>query len=358
LYIFYVRMPKLRVAVLGATGMVGQRFIQGLQGHPFFEVGVLAASERSAGRKYVEAAKWYIEGDIPKEIASMRVEPIDKKIIKEHGIDLAFSAIPADIAREVEGGFAESVPVFSNTKTYRMDEDVPLMIPEVNPGHLDLVKIQKKKRGWSGFIVTNPNCTTVGVALPLKPVYDSLGISWVNMTSMQALSGAGYEGVPSMAIVDNLIPYINGEEEKCETEPLKILGGIEKDRVRNADFRVIASCNRVSVLDGHTIAVTVGTKKDFDVDEARMLLSGFEGEPQRLKLPTAPNPVIVVRDEDDRPQPRRDRNAGKGMAVTVGRLSRKEQSVLRFVSLSHNTIRGAAGASILNAELAFKKKLF
>jgi len=348
----------LKVAVLGATGMVGQRFIQGLQNHPFFEVSVLAASEKSAGKKYSEAAKWYIEGDIPKEIASMRVELIDRKIIKDYGIDIAFSAIPAEVAREVEGSFAEKVPVFSNTKTYRMDEDVPLMIPEVNAEHFDLIKVQQKKRSWKGFIVTNPNCTTVGFALPLKPIYDSLGISWVQLTSMQALSGAGYEGVPSMAIVDNLIPYIGGEEEKCEIEPLKILGKVGGGKVKNADFSVIASCHRVTVLDGHTISVVVGTKKDFTVEEVKELFRKFKGEPQRMKLPTAPDPVIVVRDEDDRPQPRRDRNAGGGMAVSVGRIARKKEKVLRFTSLSHNTIRGAAGASILNAELAFKRKLF
>lgn len=350
-------MAKLKVAVLGATGMVGQRFIQGLENHPYFEVSVLAASERSVGKKYSEAAKWYIEGSIPEKMASMEVELIDKKIIKDFGVDLAFSAIPAEVAREVEGSFAEEIPVFSNTKTYRMDEDVPLMIPEVNAEHFDLVKVQRKKRGWRGFIVTNPNCTTIGFALPLKPVYDSLGVSWVNITSMQALSGAGYEGVPSMAILDNLIPYIGGEEEKCEIEPLKILGRLYDGKVKNAEFSVMASCNRVPVLDGHTISVFVGTRQDFTLEQVKELFSKFKGEPQKLKLPTAPDPVIVVKDEEDRPQPRRDRNAGDGMAVTVGRIARKKQNVLRFTSLSHNTIRGAAGASILNAELAYKKKL-
>ncbi|MFH1125747.1 MAG: aspartate-semialdehyde dehydrogenase [Candidatus Altiarchaeota archaeon] len=348
---------KLRVAVLGATGMVGQRFIQGLENHPYFEVSVLAASERSVGKKYSEAAKWYIEGDIPKDIASMRVELIDKRIIKENKIDLAFSAVPSEVAREVEGSFAEEIPVFSNTKTYRMDDDIPLMIPEVNAEHFDLIKIQRKRRNWKGYLITNPNCTTISFALPLKPIYDSLGISWINMTSMQALSGAGYDGVPSMAIVDNLIPFIGGEEEKCEIEPQKILGRLHDGKVKFADFNVIASCNRVAVLDGHMVATVVGTRQDFTVNQVKEIFRKFKGEPQKLKLPTAPDPVIVVRDEDDRPQPRRDRNAGKGMAVTVGRIARKKENVLRFTALSHNTIRGAAGASILNAELAFKKKL-
>ncbi|MDD5111712.1 MAG: aspartate-semialdehyde dehydrogenase [Candidatus Altiarchaeota archaeon] len=350
-------MAKLKIAVLGATGMVGQRFIAGLQNHPYFELGVLAASERSVGKRYAEAAKWYIEGDIPKDVASMRVELIDKKVIRDYGIDLAFSAIPAEIAREVEGSFAQEIPVFSNTKTYRMDDDVPLMIPEINPGHFDLIKAQQKKRGWKGYIITNPNCTTVGFALPLKPIYDALGVDWVTLTSMQALSGAGYEGVPSMAIVDNIIPYIGGEEEKCELEPLKILGSISAGKVKNADFKVIASCNRVAVLDGHMISTVVGTKKDFTVEDVKEIFRKFKGEPQKMKLPTAPDPAIIVRDEDDRPQPRRDRNAGGGMAVTVGRIMKKQERVLRFTSLSHNTIRGAAGASILNAELAYKKKL-
>jgi aspartate-semialdehyde dehydrogenase len=349
-------MAKLKVAILGATGMVGQRFIQGLEDHPLFEISVLAASEKSAGKKYREAAKWYIEGDIPKNLAEMTVQPIDAKIIKEFGVDIAMSAIPSEIAREVEGAFAKHIPVFSNTKTYRMDDDVPLMIPEINEEHFGLIRIQQKNRNWKGFIVTNPNCTTVGFALPLKPIYDALGIRWVNMTSMQALSGAGYEGVPSMAIVDNLIPYIGGEEEKCEIEPRKILGKFKSGKVENADFSVLASCNRVAVLDGHMVAVSVGTEKDFTVEEVKNLFRKFNPL-KKFNLPTSPDPVIIVREEDDRPQPRRDRNAGKGMAASVGRISRKLEKTLRFTSLTHNTIRGAAGASILNAELALKKKI-
>ncbi len=350
-------MAKLKAGIIGATGMVGQRFIEVLQDHPYFEVASVMASERSAGKTYREAAKWYLSGDIPSDVARMVVDEIDVKNVGKYGLDLVFSAIPAEVAREVEGGFAKQVPVFSNTKTYRMDEDVPLMIPEINAEHFDLIKTQRKKRGWEGFIITNPNCTTIAFALPLKPIYDSLGISWVNITSMQALSGAGYDGVPSMAIIDNLVPYIGGEEEKCEIEPLKILGKVAGGRIQNADFSIIASCNRVAVLDGHTISLLVGTEKDFTVDQVKDVFRKFKGEPQKLKLPTAPDPLIIVRDEDDRPQPRRDRYAGGGMAVTVGRIARKREKVLRFTCLSHNTIRGAAGASVLNAELAYQKKL-
>lgn len=350
-------MRKLKVGVLGATGMVGQRFIQYLNNHPYFEIAALAASEKSAGKKYREAAKWYLPESIPKDVSEMIVENMSSKIIEEYDLNLVFSAVPSDIAKTVEADFATYVPLFSNTSTYRMEEDVPLMIPEVNPEHFSLIKIQQKNRGWGGYIITNPNCTTVGFIVPLKPILDTLGIRWVNMTSMQACSGAGYDGVPSMAIIDNIIPHIKNEEEKCETEGLKILGRFEKNQVKYADFQIIASCNRVPVLDGHMIDVLIGTREDFDADKVKKILSKFEGLPQKMNLPTAPKPLIVVKDEDDRPQPRFDRDLGKRMAITVGRIARKRERVLRLACLSHNTVRGAAGASVLNAELAYKKKL-
>lgn len=350
-------MAKLRVGVLGATGMVGQRFIHALEDHPYFELATLAASERSAGKKYVEAAKWYLNEEIPEEVGGMIVKEINPRIIEEDNLDLVFSSIPSSIAKEIEASFAEHVPVYSNTKTYRMDEDVPLMVPEINPSHLEMVKRQKESRGWNGYIVTNPNCSTIGLVVPLKPIYDALGINWVNVTTMQALSGAGYDGVPSMAILDNMIPFIGGEEEKVESEPLKILGSLKDGRIEFAELDIHASCNRIMVLDGHMKSVMVGTEKDFSVDEVKDVFSKFGGEPQQLELPTAPKPVIVVREEDDRPQPRFDRDAGDGMAVSVGRIAKKKGKILRFTCLSHNTIRGAAGASVLNAELAYKKKL-
>ncbi|MFH1055629.1 MAG: aspartate-semialdehyde dehydrogenase [Candidatus Altiarchaeota archaeon] len=350
-------MRKLNVGILGATGMVGQRFIRGLEGHPYFRIGCLAASERSAGKTYKEAAKWYLHGDIPYEIAKMTVQPMDAKVIDQFDLDLVFSSIPSEIAREVEGAFAKHVPVFSNTKTYRMDEDVPLVIAEVNPEQYDLIKSQKKNRGWDGYIVTNGNCSTIGLALPLKPIFDEFGIEWVNVATMQALSGAGYEGVPSMAIVDNVIPYIGGEEEKVEEETLKFLGKMKGGKVEFANFDVFASCNRVQSMDGHMKCVFVGTSVDFEVDDVAETFRKFKGLPQKLKLPTAPDPVIIVREEPDRPQPRLDRDAGNGMAVSVGRIRKKCEKKLKFTCLSHNTVRGAAGASILNAELALKKKL-
>ncbi|HDI72708.1 MAG TPA: aspartate-semialdehyde dehydrogenase, partial [Candidatus Altiarchaeales archaeon] len=340
--------------ILGATGMVGQRFIQLLEEHPWFEIGALMASSRSAGKMYKEVAKWYLKEGIPKGISEMIVEEIDKKVIEKFDLDLVFSAIPSDIAREIEGSFALEIPVFSNTATYRMDDDVPLIIPEVNPEHLSLIKKQKKKRGWDGFIVTNPNCTTIGLVIPLKPIVDKFGIEWVNVATMQALSGAGYDGVPSMAILDNVIPFIRNEEEKVEVETAKILGSVNK----TADFDIFASCNRVNVRDGHTESVFVKTEEDFDVEDLKERFRKFRGEPQELKLPTAPDRPIVVMEKEDRPQPIFDRDLGNGMSVSVGRIRRKKSQLLKFTCLSHNTIRGAAGASVLNAELAYKKKLF
>jgi aspartate-semialdehyde dehydrogenase len=348
---------KLKVGILGATGMVGQRFIEGLQDHPWFTVEALLASERSAGKKYSEAAKWYLPSSIPEEIADMTVEEMDPKNAEKLGLDLVFSAIPSELAREREAAFAKSIPVFSNTSTFRMDDDIPLIVPEVNPEHFSMIPAQQKKRGWKGYIVTNPNCTTIGFVIPLKPLMDSFGLSFVNVISMQALSGAGYEGVPSMAILDNVIPLIRGEEEKVEIEGNKILGKLKGDKVEYADFEVFAACNRVAVRDGHTEAVFVQTKKDFEIEEVKKVLSSFRGEPQKLKLPNAPEQPIIVMDAEDRPQPIFDRDAGSGMSVSVGRIRKKKEKLLKFVCLSHNTIRGAAGASILNAELARAKKL-
>jgi len=348
---------KLKVGIMGATGMVGQRFIMALQNHPWFELSVLMASSNSAGKKYKDAAKWYLKDEIPEEISDIVVEEINKKAAEKYGLDIVFSAIPAEFAREIEASFAESIAVFSNTSTYRMDKDVPLLVPEVNPEHLGIIEVQKKNRNWGGFIVTNPNCSTAGLVVPLKPIMDNYGIKSINVTTMQALSGAGYEGVPSMAILDNLIPFIKSEEDKMESEPQKIMGCLEKSAFKNAGFEVFASCNRVNVLDGHTEVAFVSTEKDFDIEDVKKKLREFQGEPQKMGLPTAPKPAIIVMEKDDRPQPRLDRDLGGGMAVSVGRIRKKKEKLLKFVCLSHNTIRGAAGASVLNAELAYKKKL-
>jgi len=344
----------IKVAVLGATGMVGQRFIQLLANHEFFELSDLAASPRSAGKPYYKAAKWYLDSEIPENIKDMVVKEIDPKKIDA---EVVFSALPSDVAKEIEPKFAEAgFIVASNASAYRMEEDVPLLIPEVNPEHLDLIEVQKKNRNWDGCIITNPNCTTIMAVLSLKPIYDNFGLEKVIITSMQALSGAGYSGVPSMAIVDNVIPFIKKEEEKVETEGLKILGKFDGERIVPAKFKVSASCNRVAVIDGHTEAIFVKTSKGATPEEIKKVMRDFEALPQKLKLPTAPEKPIIVREEEDRPQPRLDRDAGGGMSISVGRIRKDSIFDVKYITLGHNTIRGAAGASVLNAELLVKTK--
>ncbi len=347
-------MQKIKVAVLGATGMVGQRFIQLLADHPFFKLTGITASERSAGKKYAEVGKWYLDEPMPEKIRSMEVKDTEPKKVDA---DIVFSALPADIAKEMEPRFAEAgFIVASNASSYRMEKDVPLLIPEVNPDHLGLLDVQKKRRGWDGCIITNPNCTTIMAILSLKPIYDEFGIKNLFITSMQGLSGAGYDGVPSMAIVDNLIPFIKKEEEKLQIEGLKIFGDFDGKKIKNARFRISASCNRVPVLEGHTESVFVETEKACGLDDVKKAFADFKALPQKLKLPTAPQPPIIVRDEEDRPQPRLDRMSGRGMAVTVGRIRKDPILTFKYTVLGHNTIRGAAGASVLNAELLLKTK--
>ncbi len=339
-------MDKIRAGVLGATGAVGQRFIEQLWDHPWFELSSLAASERSAGKKYREAARWRLENELPAEVGDMKVVNVDPKEVQA---DVVFSALPADEAKKAEAEFAKAgFAVASNASAYRFDPDVPLMIPECNADHLGLVEVQQKKRGWDGYIVTNPNCTTIMFALALKPLMP-MEIQRVIVASMQAVSGAGYEGVPSMAILGNIIPFISGEEEKVEREAQKILGTFDGDRIVDAPFDVSASCHRVPVMDGHTEAVWVDMAKNPTPAEVREAFLNFN--PGLSDLPTEPKRPIIVRDEVDRPQPRLDRNAGKGMAVSVGRI----REGIRFIAMGHNTIRGAAGASVLNAELLSKK---
>ncbi len=344
----------IKVAVLGATGMVGQRFIQLLANHEFFELSDLAASPRSAGKPYYKATKWYLGSEIPENIKDMIVKEIDPKKIDA---EIVFSALPSDVAKEVEPKFAEAgFIVASNASAYRMEGDIPLLIPEVNPEHLDLIEVQKKNRNWDGCIITNPNCTTIMAVLSLKPIYDNFGLEKVIITSMQALSGAGYSGVPSMAIVDNVIPFIKKEEEKVEAEGLKILGKFDGEKIVPAEFKVSASCNRVAVIDGHTEAIFVKTSKEATPEEIKKVMRDFEALPQKLKLPTAPEKPIIVREEEDRPQPRLDRDAGGGMSISVGRIRKDSIFDVKYITLGHNTIRGAAGASVLNAELLVKTK--
>ncbi len=340
---------KLRVGILGATGMVGQRFIQLLENHPQFEITALAASDRSQGKSFEQACSWRLAGEMPASVRSMTVAAPEPPL----DCELVFSSLPGDIARASEGAFARAgFPVISNSSAYRMDADVPLLIPEVNHEHLELLDVQRRNgNGQQGFIVTNPNCSTIMLALALAPLHLRFGVASVVATTMQALSGAGYPGVASLAISDNVLPFIEGEEEKIEAETLKILGRFNADTIDAAPIKVSAQCNRVNVSDGHLATVRVKLVQPATIAEVGDALSSFTALPQELKLHSAPERPIIVREESDRPQPRLDREAGAGMSVTIGRLQPDNVLDYRFVALSHNTIRGAAGAAILNAEL-------
>lgn len=340
---------KFRVGILGATGMVGQRFIQLLENHPQFEVTALAASDRSQGKRFQEACTWRLAGEMPAFVKSMTVAPPQPPL----DCELIFSSLPGEVARASEGAFARAgFPVISNSSAFRMDGDVPLLIPEVNHEHLALLDVQRKNyAGQQGFIVTNPNCSTIMLALALAPLQAKFGVSSVVATTMQALSGAGYPGVASLAISDNVLPFIEGEEEKIEQETLKILGKFKGTRIEVAPLAVSAQCHRVNVTDGHLAAVRVKLLRPTAIADISAALASFRALPQELHLHSAPDCPIIVREELDRPQPRLDRDAGKGMSVTIGRLQADNVLDYRFVALSHNTIRGAAGAAILNAEL-------
>jgi aspartate-semialdehyde dehydrogenase len=339
---------KFRVGILGATGTVGQRFIQLLENHPQFEVTAVAASDRSQGKAYGEACSWRLQGEMPERVRSLRVQapapPLE--------CDLVFSSLPGDIARETEDSFAAAgYPVITNSSAFRMDEDVPLLIPEVNHQHLNLLARQRQRYNSGGFIVTNPTCSAVALVLALAPLHAAFGISAAVATTLQALSGAGYPGVPSLDILDNVLPYIGGEEEKMEAETTKILGRFIDSRIQPAPMAVSAQCHRVNVADGHMVAVRVKLSRHAELNDLREALASFHSLPQELGLHSAPRLPIVLRDEVDRPQPKLDRDAGNGMTVTVGRLLPDAVLDYRFVALGHNTIRGAAGAAILNAEL-------
>ncbi len=342
---------KRKVAILGATGAVGQRYIQLLQGHPWFEVSVLAASERSAGKKFKDACTWLMETEMPKEIGEMPVANIDVKSAEQTGdFDIVFTSLPGDLAGPVEKEFASLYPVFSKASAHRMEKDVPLIIPEINPDHAELVKVQQKQRGWKGFISTDPNCSTIQMAITLKPLMQ-FGLKQVVVTTMQALSGAGYPGVASLDIIDNVVPFISGEEEKMESEARKILGTFNRGVVQNADFQISASCNRVHVKDGHLESIFVKLDQEPSLEQLEAAFEDFKGVPQILKLPSAPANPIIVRHEKNRPQPRFDRDAGCGMSVVVGRIRKDPIMTFKYMCLGHNTVRGAAGGGILSAEL-------
>lgn len=347
------KQKPIDVAILGATGAVGQRFIQLLEGHPWFRVAELVASDRSAGQPYGKAARWVLPGNPPEALAAQEVLPLDADLQSP----IVFSALPGEIAKTVEWRLAEAGHVIcSNASAYRMQADVPILLPEANAPHAALIEVQRRKYGWSsGGLATNSNCTSAPVVMALAPLRP-FGIEAVQMVSMQAISGAGYPGVPSLDIMDNVVPYIGGEEPKVETEPRKMLGALAGEEIAFLDCVMSATCTRVPVLDGHLVAVSVRFAESLDEQTILQAWAGFRGPDPVPGLPTAPELPVVVRPEIDRPQPRRDRDAGGGMATAVGRL--RPDPVLggwKFLAIAHNTVRGAAGCSILNAELLIEQ---
>lgn len=349
-------MKKIKVAILAATGAVGQRFVQLLENHPWFEVSALTGSDRTIGQTYAEGCRWILAEPMPDYVKNMRIVPT------EPGFDaaIAFSALPSDNAKEAEPKLAAAgYAVCSNASSHRMWEDVPLLIPNVNPEHTALVAAQKRQRNWPGFIVTNPNCTSTGLTTALKAL-QGFGLKRAFVVSLQALSGAGYPGVPSLDILDNVIPYIGGEEEKVEIEPRKMLGQVAPADGKTIAFdpiQISAHTNRVAVTDGHMVCASVEFERPPTVDEAVSTLAAYQPPAVVRDLPSAPKTTIVVRSEPDRPQPRRDRNTGNGMTTVVGRVRTDPLFHLKFVVLSHNTVAGAAGGAILNGELLVAQQL-
>lgn len=348
---------RIPVAVLGATGMVGQRFIELLQGHPWFELVALAASEQREGHAYADVAKWRLSGsEMPASVASLPVVSCKPEALPAD-VKIVFSALPAEVAGEIEASFARAgMAVFSNAKNYRMQNDVPLLIPEVNADHAAVIVQQRKQRGWTGCIVTNANCSATPLVMALKPLQQAFGVRKVMVTTLQAISGAGYPGLPSYDILDNAIPYIGGEEEKVESETRKMLGTWEEGRgFTDAPIVVSAQCNRVATREGHLECASIELGYDVKAEEIIAAWESYAPEPQLRKLPSAPAQVLVYRNEPDRPQTLLDRDRGHGMTITLGRLRRCPILSYKFVLLGHNTIRGAAGGSILNAELCVSK---
>jgi aspartate-semialdehyde dehydrogenase len=346
---------RIRVAVLGATGSVGQRFLSLLADHPWFELGALTASERSADRSYGEATPWVQTVPLRPEVAAMQVHRTEPSAVPE--CPLVFSALDARVAGEVERAFADAGRlVVSNARNHRLKPSVPVVVPEVNPDHLRLVDVQRRD-GGTGAIVTNPNCSTIGLVLALKPLHDAFGVRTVNVVTLQAVSGAGLPGIPSLQILDNVIPYIPGEEEKIEAETRKILGRFEDGRIAECTLAISAQCNRVPVVDGHTMCVSVGLERAADPAEVRRAFETFSGGPAAGELPSAPERPIHYLDAPDAPQARLHRDVDRGMAAMVGRLRPCPLASFRFVVLSHNTLRGAAGGALLLAELAAARGL-
>ncbi|MBA3823034.1 MAG: aspartate-semialdehyde dehydrogenase [Ktedonobacterales bacterium] len=339
---------RIPVAVLGATGTVGQRFIEMLAGHPWFELVAITGSERRAGQRYGDAVTWRLPSAPPLAALALPLLAPDAELPAQ----IVFSALPTDVATDIEPLLAARGHfVFSNASSYRMTPDVPLLIPEVNPDHVGLLERQRATRGWRGALITNPNCSTIQLALALKPLVDAFGVTKMQVTTLQAISGAGYPGVASYDILDNVIPYIGQEEEKIERETRKLLGTLTEAGVAPAPMTISAQCTRVAVREGHMACVSVELGQEATSADLIAAWRSFRAEPQERALPTAPQPAIVVREEADRPQPLHDRDAGNGMAVVVGRVRPCAILGHKFIVLGHNTIRGAAGASLLNAEL-------
>jgi aspartate-semialdehyde dehydrogenase len=347
---------KMPVAVLGATGSVGQRFVQLLENHPWFRLHEVVASERSAGKSYGDAAQWRLETGLPEAAAALQVKPLNAELESP----IVFSGLDSSVAGEAEDFYADrGAVVVSNSKNHRLDSDVPLLIPEINSDHLGAIEQQRKRRGGKGYIVTNPNCSTIGIAMAIAPLHRRFGIRTMHAMTMQAISGAGYNGVASFAILDNVIPYISGEEEKIEREPLRILGEWRDGAFVDAAFPISAQTNRVPVIDGHMICMSISfvEKERATIDAVKAAIREFSGEPQRLGLPSAPKRPLHLAEEADRPQSRLDRDREHGMAVTVGRVRPCPILDVRMVALVHNTVRGAAGVAILNAEMLKAKDL-
>jgi aspartate-semialdehyde dehydrogenase len=340
---------KWRAGVLGATGIVGQRLVKLLTEHPWFELTEVAASERSFGKCYADAVSWHLDGPVPAAAGGLVVKGLEPNL----ACDFVFSALDSSVAGSAEEEFARAgYPVVSNCKNHRMDPDVPLLIPEVNAAHLEAIRVQQKNRGYDGgFIVTNPNCSTAGLVLVLKPLADAFGLERIFVVTLQAVSGAGYPGVASMDIHGNVVPFISGEEEKMESEPQKLLGKWDGTRFVDAGLGISAHCNRVPVLDGHLECVSLSLKKIASLHEVCEALKNFVVDEELASLPSAVRYPVVVLDEPDRPQPRRDVHAGEGMAAVVGRVRECPLLDVKLTLLSHNLVRGAAGAALLNAEL-------
>ncbi|MCJ8305815.1 MAG: aspartate-semialdehyde dehydrogenase [Nitrosopumilus sp.] len=355
-------MDKKRVAIIGVTGSVGQEFVLSLENHPWFQVTQIAASERSAGKKYVDAIRdpsgiiaWDVGGEIPEYIKEMEVKTVDGLDVSQ--LDLVFSAVESEAAKDIESKMAADVPVVSTSSAYRYEEDVPILIPGINDEQIELLEIQKKNRNWKGWIAPLPNCTTTGLAITLKPLLEKYGVKKVMMTSMQAISGGGKSGVSAMGITDNIIPYIPKEEGKVKLETRKILGKLENGKIKDADIRISCTCTRVPVIDGHTESVFVETTKEIDPQKAKEMYNQYNKDISVAGLPSAPEKYYAFHEDPTRPQPRMERSVGDGMTTTIGRVEKEElfDNGLKYILFSHNKKMGSAKGAVLLAEMLHKK---